>query len=168
MPEYILQIIFAFWGAEELGLFGSKHFVSSLGTQGEPKREDIVLDLNFDMVVSLAAQLRIWTYSNSYLYVCVVGSFPLHAAGNLICTVFTMHAQQFCQWLLSNIKELTIHHWIWPLFGVLIQTAKLLWTHVSHIPQCLPLAQWIFIECCQRSQLWWAHWKFVSTIYKIL
>jgi len=57
MPEYIPQIIFAFWGAEELGLFGSKHFVSSLGTEGEPKREDIVLDLNFDMVVSLAGQL---------------------------------------------------------------------------------------------------------------
>ena len=50
------QIIFAFWGAEELGLYGSKHFVSSLGTGGEPKREDIALDLNFDMVVSLVGQ----------------------------------------------------------------------------------------------------------------
>ena len=54
---HTLQIIFAFWAAEELGLYGSKYFVSSLGTGEEPKREDIVLYLNFDMVVSPAGQL---------------------------------------------------------------------------------------------------------------
>ena len=54
---HTLQIIFAFWAAEELGLYGSKYFVSSLGTGGEPKKEDIALDLNFDMVVSPAGHL---------------------------------------------------------------------------------------------------------------
>jgi Zn-dependent M28 family amino/carboxypeptidase len=43
------HVRFAFWGAEESGLFGSQHYVSQLdGAQ----REDIALYLNFDMIGS--------------------------------------------------------------------------------------------------------------------
>jgi Zn-dependent M28 family amino/carboxypeptidase len=40
---------FAFWGAEEAGLFGSNHYVANLS---EEKFEKIALNLNFDMVGS--------------------------------------------------------------------------------------------------------------------
>ena len=40
---------FAFWGAEESGLIGSTHYVANLDARD---REDIVLNLNFDMVGS--------------------------------------------------------------------------------------------------------------------
>lgn len=40
---------FAWWGAEEAGLFGSQHYVSTLG---EDQLADIALYLNFDMVGS--------------------------------------------------------------------------------------------------------------------
>ncbi|WP_448611611.1 M20/M25/M40 family metallo-hydrolase [Geodermatophilus sp. URMC 60] len=40
---------FAWWGAEELGLLGSKHYVSQLD---QAQREDLALYLNFDMVGS--------------------------------------------------------------------------------------------------------------------
>jgi Zn-dependent M28 family amino/carboxypeptidase len=43
------KVRFAFWGAEEAGLFGSEHYVASLSA-GEIK--DIALNLNFDMVAS--------------------------------------------------------------------------------------------------------------------
>lgn len=46
-PENKLR--FAFWGAEELGLLGSRHYVDSLSSQ---ERERIALYLNFDMVGS--------------------------------------------------------------------------------------------------------------------
>ena len=49
---YIAKVLFAFWGAEELGLFGSRHYVSQLGTGSNPQKSDIALNLNFDMVVS--------------------------------------------------------------------------------------------------------------------
>ena len=39
---------FAFWGAEELGLLGSRHYVMNLSPQ---EKADIVLDLNLDMLV---------------------------------------------------------------------------------------------------------------------
>ena len=43
------QLRFAFWGAEEAGLIGSSQYVAQL-TQAE--REDILLNLNFDMLAS--------------------------------------------------------------------------------------------------------------------
>jgi Zn-dependent M28 family amino/carboxypeptidase len=43
------QVRFAFWGAEELGLLGSRHYVRELGAVGIP---DIYANLNFDMVGS--------------------------------------------------------------------------------------------------------------------
>lgn len=43
------KVLFAFWGAEELGLLGSTHFVNNL-TRFE--RENIALNLNYDMIVN--------------------------------------------------------------------------------------------------------------------
>ena len=40
---------FAWWGAEELGLLGSNHYVGSLS---QAQKGDIALYLNFDMVAS--------------------------------------------------------------------------------------------------------------------
>ncbi len=44
------QVLFAFWGAEELGLLGSRHFVQRLTEDGTIS--DIALNLNYDMIVS--------------------------------------------------------------------------------------------------------------------
>ena len=44
------QVLFAFWGAEELGLLGSHHFVKRLTEDGTIS--DIALNLNYDMIVS--------------------------------------------------------------------------------------------------------------------
>ena len=44
------QILFAFWGAEELGLLGSRHFVQRLTENGAIS--NIALNLNYDMIVS--------------------------------------------------------------------------------------------------------------------
>ena len=43
------RVKFAFWGAEELGLLGSKHYMSSLPTA---EKDKIELYLNFDMIGS--------------------------------------------------------------------------------------------------------------------
>jgi Zn-dependent M28 family amino/carboxypeptidase len=43
------RVRFAFWGAEELGLWGSKHYVAQLG---ERQLGDIAVYLNFDMLAS--------------------------------------------------------------------------------------------------------------------
>lgn len=43
------KLRFAFWGGEELGLLGSKHYVQSLD---EAARADILANLNFDMIGS--------------------------------------------------------------------------------------------------------------------
>ena len=43
------KVRFAFWGAEELGLLGSYHYIDSLS---EEEREKIALNINFDMIVS--------------------------------------------------------------------------------------------------------------------
>jgi Zn-dependent M28 family amino/carboxypeptidase len=43
------KVRFAFWGAEESGLLGSEHYVSSLSNS---QRNDIAVNLNFDMVGS--------------------------------------------------------------------------------------------------------------------
>jgi Zn-dependent M28 family amino/carboxypeptidase len=40
---------FAFWGGEEMGLFGSRHYVDSLA---QPERKSIAVYLNFDMLGS--------------------------------------------------------------------------------------------------------------------
>ena len=44
------NVLFAFWGAEELGLMGSYHFIDQMAEEGQLK--NIALDLNLDMVVS--------------------------------------------------------------------------------------------------------------------
>ena len=45
------KVLFAFWGAEELGLLGSYHFVKNQNEDGGV--DDIALYLNFDMIVSV-------------------------------------------------------------------------------------------------------------------
>jgi len=45
----ILKIIFAFWGAEEIGLRGSQYFLDNLS---EAEHDEIALNLNFDMIAS--------------------------------------------------------------------------------------------------------------------
>ncbi len=44
------KVLFAFWAAEEWGLMGSRHFVMNLDLAAVNK-EDIALNLNFDMIV---------------------------------------------------------------------------------------------------------------------
>ena len=44
----INKVLFAFWGAEELGLLGSTYFVKSLS---EEEKENFALNLNYDMIV---------------------------------------------------------------------------------------------------------------------
>lgn len=44
----INRVLFAFWGAEELGLLGSTYFVDQLS---EEDKNQIALNLNFDMIV---------------------------------------------------------------------------------------------------------------------
>lgn len=53
--EAFNRVLFAFWGAEELGLLGSTHFVSSLS---EEDRSKIALNLNFDMIVNSKSPLK--------------------------------------------------------------------------------------------------------------
>jgi Zn-dependent M28 family amino/carboxypeptidase len=43
------KVRFAFWGAEEFGLLGSRHYVGSLSPE---ERSAITLNLNFDMIAS--------------------------------------------------------------------------------------------------------------------
>lgn len=43
------QVRFAFWGAEEAGLFGSRFYVNNLSVR---EKKDISLNLNFDMIAS--------------------------------------------------------------------------------------------------------------------
>jgi len=49
LKEPVNRIIFAFWGAEELGLLGSNYYVSQLTTN---EKANIALNLNFDMLGS--------------------------------------------------------------------------------------------------------------------
>lgn len=46
------KVRFAWWGAEELGLLGSRHYVTDLDTHDPETLADIALYLNFDMVGS--------------------------------------------------------------------------------------------------------------------
>lgn len=47
--EPVNKVRFAFWGAEEFGLIGSRHYVEQLSLQ---ERRQIALNLNFDMIAS--------------------------------------------------------------------------------------------------------------------
>lgn len=44
--------MFAWWGAEELGLLGSTYYVAQLS---ELEKSGIALNLNFDMIVSYSS-----------------------------------------------------------------------------------------------------------------
>ncbi|MDO9398607.1 MAG: M20/M25/M40 family metallo-hydrolase, partial [Herbiconiux sp.] len=46
------QVRFAWWGAEEVGLVGSTHYVEDLATNDEAELDQIATYLNFDMVAS--------------------------------------------------------------------------------------------------------------------
>ncbi|KAG0204066.1 Leucyl aminopeptidase yscIV [Mortierella sp. GBA30] len=46
------RVVFAWWGAEEIGLLGSKHYVRDLVHQGLEAKQNIALNLNFDMLAS--------------------------------------------------------------------------------------------------------------------
>lgn len=50
--------MFAWWGAEELGLLGSTYYVAQLSQE---QRDAIALNLNFDMIVGLAILFMILT-----------------------------------------------------------------------------------------------------------
>ncbi|KAF9932145.1 Leucyl aminopeptidase yscIV [Linnemannia zychae] len=45
------KIVFAWWGAEEIGLLGSRHYVRELGKDKEAKAK-IAMNMNFDMLAS--------------------------------------------------------------------------------------------------------------------
>lgn len=46
------KVIFAWWGAEEIGLIGSRYFVRDLKTNNPDKFSQIAGNLNFDMLAS--------------------------------------------------------------------------------------------------------------------
>lgn len=46
------RVRFAWWGAEELGIFGSQHYVDDLAAHHRAKLKRIALYLNFDMIAS--------------------------------------------------------------------------------------------------------------------
>lgn len=58
------KVLFAFWGAEELGLLGSKYFVNTLD---EKNLSDIALNLNFDMIVRILVLLLRPSYIHCYI-----------------------------------------------------------------------------------------------------
>jgi len=58
----INKLRFAWWGAEELGLLGSAHYVNNLSAE---QLEDIALYLNFDMVSSPNYSLFVYDGDNS-------------------------------------------------------------------------------------------------------
>ena len=46
------KVVFAWWGAEEIGLLGARHYVRDLVSQGEAAKRKVALNLNFDMLAS--------------------------------------------------------------------------------------------------------------------
>ncbi|KAG0257815.1 Leucyl aminopeptidase yscIV [Mortierella polycephala] len=46
------RIVFGWWGAEEIGLLGSRHYVRDLVKQGEKVKGRIAMNMNFDMLAS--------------------------------------------------------------------------------------------------------------------
>lgn len=74
MDNCYFQVRFAFWGAEEIGLLGSYHYVLSLS---DAERGSIALNLNFDMIVRLSLvkyQLPQSSYIVCLLVCCLQGS----------------------------------------------------------------------------------------------
>lgn len=59
------RVLFAFWGAEELGLLGSTYYVNSLG---ESDRKQIALNLNFDMIVNNCMALLLFYSIDCCIY----------------------------------------------------------------------------------------------------
>lgn len=59
------KVRFAWWGAEELGLLGSEHYVADLEANDPEKLGDIALYLNFDMVGSPNYALFVYDGDNS-------------------------------------------------------------------------------------------------------
>lgn len=59
------KVRFAWWGAEELNLLGSKHYVADLQANAPDKLEEIALYLNFDMVGSPNYALFVYDGDNS-------------------------------------------------------------------------------------------------------
>lgn len=47
--------MFAWWGAEELGLLGSTYYIAQLT---EEERDAIALNLNYDMIVSYSLDIE--------------------------------------------------------------------------------------------------------------
>ena len=58
------QVRFAWWGAEELGLLGSEHYVADLAENKPAKFQNIALYLNFDMVGSPNYMLGVYDGNN--------------------------------------------------------------------------------------------------------
>jgi Zn-dependent M28 family amino/carboxypeptidase len=52
LPNPRNKIRFAWWGAEELGLLGSRYYVDDLKTNNPDELKKIALNLNFDMIAS--------------------------------------------------------------------------------------------------------------------
>ncbi|KAF9934016.1 Leucyl aminopeptidase yscIV [Mortierella alpina] len=46
------KVVFAWWGAEEIGLLGARHYVRDLAGQGDDAKREVSLNLNFDMLAS--------------------------------------------------------------------------------------------------------------------
>ncbi|KAF9950167.1 Leucyl aminopeptidase yscIV [Mortierella alpina] len=46
------KVVFAWWGAEEIGLLGARHYVRDLVSQGDAAKRKVALNLNFDMLAS--------------------------------------------------------------------------------------------------------------------
>jgi Zn-dependent M28 family amino/carboxypeptidase len=59
------RVRFAWWGAEELGLLGSEHYVADLAENRPGKFQNIALYLNFDMVGSPNYMLGVYDGDNS-------------------------------------------------------------------------------------------------------
>ncbi|WP_372728939.1 M28 family peptidase [Nocardioides sp.] len=59
------RVRFAWWGAEELGLKGSRHYVDDLATNRPRRFQQIALYLNFDMVASPNYALMVYDGDNS-------------------------------------------------------------------------------------------------------
>ncbi|KAF9276371.1 hypothetical protein BGZ68_010067 [Mortierella alpina] len=46
------KLVFAWWGGEEIGLYGFTHYVRDLSAQVEAAKQRVALNLNFDMLAS--------------------------------------------------------------------------------------------------------------------